>query len=113
MDPQAGAAGAAAPKPLTAADLNYSSDLVNLFVSLQSLAQGRNTGTVAAKRHIFSQFRDRLGPEPDEELCFAVYRLILPELDKVRRCERPVCRRASSPPRASPRLSLRSGRCTS
>lgn len=110
MDPQAGAAGAAAPKHLTAADLNYSSDLVNLFVSLQSLAQGRNKGTVAAKRHIFSQFRDRLGPEPDEELCFAVYRLILPELDKVRRAS---ARRAAAPAHPFPRLSLRSGRCTS
>ena len=85
MDPPQPGAAAVPAVRRTAADINYSSDLGNLFVSLQTLAQGRNKGTVAAKRHIFSQFRDRLGPEPDEELCFSVYRLILPELDKVRR----------------------------
>ena len=79
---------AAAAARVTAADISYSEDLVDLFVKLQQLGQGRNKGSVAAKRNIFGQFRARLGPEPDEELCFSVYRLILPELDKVRRAAR-------------------------
>ena len=70
---------AAAPGALrkTAADVRFE-ELVAMFEELQTRG---NKGHANVRKNMLGRFRASfLPPEPDAELCFQVYRLIMPQV---------------------------------